>query len=239
MLPFRMSMSAGAARSARGEPLGDRDLVQHHLALDDGRDHVVQARLLGKLILAEFELVARLEHDHAATKVQGCRSRLPASADRRCRDAEAARMLTILSRQAGRGVETLLPSTTAVPTTMASTIRIVKMALPTMTSDGALAERRRLGMRSARARRAAAGGNSFLFHHFRSRPGHKTPFGIPLPTSRSLGPGPPNATRLPSGTETARTSDTQRIPGPSSVQQTRPPTARAAMANCPTRRERP
>jgi hypothetical protein len=42
----------------------------HHLALDHGLDHVVQAGILGEQILAGFQLRARLERDHAAEEYE-------------------------------------------------------------------------------------------------------------------------------------------------------------------------
>ena len=47
-------------------PSGDGEGVLHHLAFDDGVDHVGKLALFGELIFAVLELAARLEHDHAA-----------------------------------------------------------------------------------------------------------------------------------------------------------------------------
>src|SRR5262249_23021158 len=55
----------------RGEPLGDCHLMLDDLALADDVDHVAQARLLGKKVLAVFEFVARLAHPHAADEDPG------------------------------------------------------------------------------------------------------------------------------------------------------------------------
>ncbi len=41
------------------------------LALADDVDHVTQARLFGKKVLAEFEFIARLAHPHAADEHPG------------------------------------------------------------------------------------------------------------------------------------------------------------------------
>ncbi len=134
-------------------------------------------------------------------------------------------MLTTLSSASGPRVsKRCLPSTTAVPTTMASTIRIVKMALPTMTSGWrALAERRGgWGMRSgSSAARGLRGEIRFCSITSAVGPATKPPFGIPLPTSRSLGPGPlPTLLDYRSGTETA-----PYVPIPERIP-------------CPTRRDR-
>src|SRR4030081_4005245 len=144
-------------------------------------------------------------------------------------------MLTILSSASGPRVsKRCLPSTTAVPTTMASTIRIVKMALPTMTSGWrALAERR--GGWGTRSGSSAAGGlrGEIRFCSLPPAVGPATdpPFGIPLPTSRSLGLSPlPTLLDYRSGTETAPSSRYPNVyQGRHAVQQTRPPMGRAGM----------
>src|SRR5262245_19243239 len=55
----------------RREALRQGDLVLDLLALDQGVDHVAQARLTLELVLAIFELVARPERDHAALEDPG------------------------------------------------------------------------------------------------------------------------------------------------------------------------
>jgi hypothetical protein len=56
---------------ARSQPLRHGEGVLHHLALDDGVDHVVRACVLGELIFAVFQLVARLEQQRAGHEQVG------------------------------------------------------------------------------------------------------------------------------------------------------------------------
>ena len=49
-----------------GEPLGDREGVLHDLAFDDRLDRLAQSQILAEPVLAEFEVLARLQHQHAA-----------------------------------------------------------------------------------------------------------------------------------------------------------------------------
>ncbi len=55
----------------RGQPLGDGEGVLHHLALDDGIDHVAQACVPGEAVLAVFQFVLRLEHQRAGDEQIG------------------------------------------------------------------------------------------------------------------------------------------------------------------------
>ena len=45
--------------------------MRDDLAVDDGRDHVAQAGMGSELIFARFEVLARLEHQHAADEHPG------------------------------------------------------------------------------------------------------------------------------------------------------------------------
>ena len=54
-----------------GQTLRNGELVRHHAALDDGGDHVAQAGVRLELVFAGLEILARLEHQHAADKDPG------------------------------------------------------------------------------------------------------------------------------------------------------------------------
>ena len=55
----------------RGQTLRDGEGVLHHLALDDGIDHVAQACVPGEAVLAVFQFVLRLEHQRAGDEQIG------------------------------------------------------------------------------------------------------------------------------------------------------------------------
>ena len=93
-----------------GQPLRDGERVLHHLAFDDGVDHVGEAGMLGELVFAVLEVAARLEHHHAADEHPGLIDHafaLQQFGD--IADAEAARNIDhlVLGQRAGR-LEALL-----------------------------------------------------------------------------------------------------------------------------------
>ena len=55
----------------RGQSLRNRELMRHHATFDDGRHDVAQAGMGLELVFAGFEVVARLEREHAADKDPG------------------------------------------------------------------------------------------------------------------------------------------------------------------------
>ena len=74
-----------------GQALGDGEGVLHHLAFDDGLDHVAQACVAGELVLAVFEFVPRLQHQRAGDEQIGLVDHaLALQADRRSRGCRRA-----------------------------------------------------------------------------------------------------------------------------------------------------
>ena len=51
-----------------GQALRNGELMRHHAAFDDGRDHVAHAGVRLELIFAGLEILTRLEREHAANK---------------------------------------------------------------------------------------------------------------------------------------------------------------------------
>ena len=120
-----------------GQPFGNREGVLHHLALDDRLDRLAQGDLLGELVLAVFQVLARLEHQHAADEH-------PRLVD----DVLARQQIGDLAQaEPARNIDDLLaiertrrPRTCACRTNrrarraIATSRMIVKIALPAMTS---------------------------------------------------------------------------------------------------------
>ena len=113
MLPARMSFSSRRATiCSEVRPSGDRHLMLHHLALDDGADHVAQARVLGNWYSPALSSLRALSANTPPMKIHGLVDHafaLPAG--RRCRVMPRPRgMLTILSCVSGPGASNrLLP----------------------------------------------------------------------------------------------------------------------------------
>ena len=59
------------------QALGNRDLVLHHLAVDDRLHHILDARVLGEKIFASLEVRARLEREHTADEDERMRVHHP------------------------------------------------------------------------------------------------------------------------------------------------------------------
>ena len=93
-----------------GQTFRDGELMRHHAALDDGRDHVAQAGMGLELVFAGFEILARLEREHAADEDPGLvDDALAHQHIGDIADAGAARDIddAVLGQRSGR-VETLL-----------------------------------------------------------------------------------------------------------------------------------
>src|SRR4029077_4319870 len=54
-----------------GQTLGKADLMRNDFAVDDGGDHVAQAGMGAELVFTRFEILARLERQHAADEDPG------------------------------------------------------------------------------------------------------------------------------------------------------------------------
>ena len=118
----------------RGQTLGDGESVLHHLAFDDGVDHVAQARLLGELVFAVFDLVACLHDqpggdeqiglvDHAGALSRSAMSRMPA----------ARHVDHLVLGQRPRRSKRCLPIKKPAPAPTSSTNTRVSRALPAIT----------------------------------------------------------------------------------------------------------
>ena len=93
----------------RGQTLGDGEGVLHHLAFDDGVDHVAQAGVPGEAVLAVFQFVLRLEHQRAGDEQPGlvddafAHQQIGGVADAAARDVD-----DLVLGERARQIETLL-----------------------------------------------------------------------------------------------------------------------------------